>query len=195
MGLDHVFFFGFQLLKPNGNFCRIYNQCHWWKSLGIPSPELWLAIGSVQKFWCRNHSDSNQKNGEKWGRHAKILLESLEVTHISHFFQWKDHPNRSTPPFVWFPKAMYSMSVEERMGPGGLDPVEVFESLPAELQECILAAFLRFFFLLPAVEKGIKYIEMGTIIFCFGGVCIKLQTYNAWAFQQDQLVRVPIWST
>ena len=33
-------------------------------------------------------------------------------------------------------EAMYSMSVEERMGPGGLDPVEVFESLPAELQEC-----------------------------------------------------------
>ncbi|CAK8996338.1 unnamed protein product [Durusdinium trenchii] len=33
-------------------------------------------------------------------------------------------------------EAMYSMSKEERMGPGGLDPVEVFESLPAELQEC-----------------------------------------------------------
>eukprot|EP00913_Durusdinium_trenchii_P008029 g7528.t1 len=34
-------------------------------------------------------------------------------------------------------EAMYSMSKEERMGPGGLDPVEVFESLPAELQECL----------------------------------------------------------
>lgn len=33
-------------------------------------------------------------------------------------------------------EAMYSMSKEERMGPGGLDPVEVFESLPVELQEC-----------------------------------------------------------
>ena len=65
------------------------------------------------------------------------------------------------------------------MGPGGLDPVEVFESLPAELQECILAAATFFCFPLPAVGKGIKYIEMGTIIFCFGGVCIKLQTYNA----------------
>jgi len=33
-------------------------------------------------------------------------------------------------------EAMYSMSKEERMGPGGLDPVEVFESLPEELQKC-----------------------------------------------------------
>jgi len=33
-------------------------------------------------------------------------------------------------------EAMYQMSVEERMGPGGLDPVEVFESLPEALQEC-----------------------------------------------------------
>mmetsp|Transcript_17711 Transcript_17711/g.41173 ORF Transcript_17711/g.41173 Transcript_17711/m.41173 type:complete len:326 (+) Transcript_17711:93-1070(+) len=33
-------------------------------------------------------------------------------------------------------EAMYQMSVEERMGPGGLDPVEVFESLPEKLQEC-----------------------------------------------------------
>lgn len=32
--------------------------------------------------------------------------------------------------------AMYEMTPEERKGPGGLDPVEVFESLPAELQEC-----------------------------------------------------------
>jgi len=33
-------------------------------------------------------------------------------------------------------EAMHSMSKEERMGPGGLDPVEVFESLPEELQTC-----------------------------------------------------------
>merc|ERR1712176_202674 len=33
-------------------------------------------------------------------------------------------------------EAMYTMSEEERRGPGGLDPVEVFESLPKELQEC-----------------------------------------------------------
>lgn len=33
-------------------------------------------------------------------------------------------------------EAMYSMSKEERMGPGGLDPIEVFESLPEQLQEC-----------------------------------------------------------
>eukprot|EP00928_Gymnodinium_smaydae_P002542 TRINITY_DN10914_c0_g1_i1.p2 TRINITY_DN10914_c0_g1~~TRINITY_DN10914_c0_g1_i1.p2 ORF type:complete len:334 (+),score=130.95 TRINITY_DN10914_c0_g1_i1:93-1094(+) len=33
-------------------------------------------------------------------------------------------------------EAMYSMSKEERMGPGGKDPVEVFEALPKELQEC-----------------------------------------------------------
>lgn len=32
-------------------------------------------------------------------------------------------------------KAMYSMSREERLGPGGLDPVEVLESLPQDLQE------------------------------------------------------------
>jgi len=31
---------------------------------------------------------------------------------------------------------MYKMSAEDRRGPGGLDPVEVFESLPANLQEC-----------------------------------------------------------
>jgi cell division cycle protein 37 len=30
--------------------------------------------------------------------------------------------------------AMYTMSKEERLGPGGLDPVEVFESLPEALQ-------------------------------------------------------------
>lgn len=33
-------------------------------------------------------------------------------------------------------EAMHSMSKEERMGPGGLDPVDVFETLPEELQEC-----------------------------------------------------------
>jgi len=33
-------------------------------------------------------------------------------------------------------EAMYSMTKEERKGPGGLDPVEVFESLPEELQNC-----------------------------------------------------------
>eukprot|EP00929_Paragymnodinium_shiwhaense_P001213 TRINITY_DN101434_c0_g1_i1.p1 TRINITY_DN101434_c0_g1~~TRINITY_DN101434_c0_g1_i1.p1 ORF type:complete len:322 (-),score=108.48 TRINITY_DN101434_c0_g1_i1:257-1222(-) len=33
-------------------------------------------------------------------------------------------------------EAMYEMSKEERMGPGGLDPVEIFESLPVGMQEC-----------------------------------------------------------
>eukprot|EP00930_Biecheleria_cincta_P099080 TRINITY_DN90734_c0_g1_i1.p1 TRINITY_DN90734_c0_g1~~TRINITY_DN90734_c0_g1_i1.p1 ORF type:complete len:328 (-),score=95.35 TRINITY_DN90734_c0_g1_i1:120-1103(-) len=33
-------------------------------------------------------------------------------------------------------EAMYSMTKEERMGPGGLDPVEVFESLPEAMQTC-----------------------------------------------------------
>eukprot|EP00933_Yihiella_yeosuensis_P044430 TRINITY_DN39554_c0_g1_i1.p1 TRINITY_DN39554_c0_g1~~TRINITY_DN39554_c0_g1_i1.p1 ORF type:complete len:325 (+),score=99.34 TRINITY_DN39554_c0_g1_i1:77-1051(+) len=33
-------------------------------------------------------------------------------------------------------EAMYSMTKEERMGPGGLDPVDVFESLPESLQAC-----------------------------------------------------------
>lgn len=35
-------------------------------------------------------------------------------------------------------EAMYDMTEEERkkMGPGGLDPLEVFESLPEQLQEC-----------------------------------------------------------
>merc|ERR1719277_1005843 len=33
-------------------------------------------------------------------------------------------------------EAMYQMSEEERKGPGGLDPVEVFESLPEALQNC-----------------------------------------------------------
>jgi len=33
-------------------------------------------------------------------------------------------------------EAMYQMSEEERKGPGGLDPVEVFESLPEKLQAC-----------------------------------------------------------
>jgi cell division cycle protein 37 len=33
-------------------------------------------------------------------------------------------------------EAMYTMTPEERKGPGGLDPVEVFESLPTEMQEC-----------------------------------------------------------
>jgi len=33
-------------------------------------------------------------------------------------------------------EAMYDMKVEDRKGPGGLDPVEVFESLPQALQEC-----------------------------------------------------------
>jgi cell division cycle protein 37 len=33
-------------------------------------------------------------------------------------------------------EAMYTMTEEERKGPGGLDPVEVFESLPVEMQNC-----------------------------------------------------------
>lgn len=33
-------------------------------------------------------------------------------------------------------EAMYEMTKEERMGPGGLDPVEIFEGLPPAMQEC-----------------------------------------------------------
>jgi cell division cycle protein 37 len=33
-------------------------------------------------------------------------------------------------------EAMYSMTPEERKGPGGLDPVVVFESLPEDMQTC-----------------------------------------------------------
>jgi len=33
-------------------------------------------------------------------------------------------------------EAMYTMTPEERKGPGGLDPVEIFESLPTTLQDC-----------------------------------------------------------
>jgi cell division cycle protein 37 len=33
-------------------------------------------------------------------------------------------------------EAMYDMPLEQRKGPGGLDPVEVFESLPPQLQDC-----------------------------------------------------------
>jgi len=33
-------------------------------------------------------------------------------------------------------EAMYDMKREDRLGPGGLDPVEVFEALPEELQNC-----------------------------------------------------------
>lgn len=33
-------------------------------------------------------------------------------------------------------EAMYMMSPEKRRGPGGLDPVEVFESLPESIQQC-----------------------------------------------------------
>lgn len=33
-------------------------------------------------------------------------------------------------------EAMYTMTLEDRKGPGGLDPVEVFESLPVEMQDC-----------------------------------------------------------
>merc|ERR1712096_164829 len=32
--------------------------------------------------------------------------------------------------------AMYDMKPEDRQGPGGLDPVEVFESLPPLMQKC-----------------------------------------------------------
>lgn len=33
-------------------------------------------------------------------------------------------------------EAMHEMPLEQRMGPGGLDPVEVFAELPVELQDC-----------------------------------------------------------
>jgi len=33
-------------------------------------------------------------------------------------------------------EAMYQMTPDQRRGPGGLDPVEVFESLPQQLQDC-----------------------------------------------------------
>mmetsp|Transcript_55519 Transcript_55519/g.107073 ORF Transcript_55519/g.107073 Transcript_55519/m.107073 type:complete len:651 (+) Transcript_55519:109-2061(+) len=46
---------------------------------------------------------------------------------------WSDPANRSsTVPLV---DAMHRMSREERMGPGGLDPAEVFPTLPEVLQE------------------------------------------------------------
>lgn len=70
--------------------------------------------------------------------------KSFKSIHLSLF--------TAPPSLCLVPKAMYSMSVEERMGPGGLDPVEVFESLPAELQECILAAAT--FFLFSAACRG-----------------------------------------
>lgn len=73
------------------------------------------------------------------------------------------------------------------MGPGGLDPVEVFESLPAELQECILAAFFLLCCLDPVEKKskGINYIEMEAIfLFFWGGVesNLKLRMQIEWSF-------------
>ena len=40
---------------------------------------------------------------------------------------------------------------QKRLGPGGLDPVEVFESLPDV--SCILLSFISFIFILNMMEK------------------------------------------
>jgi len=47
------------------------------------------------------------------------------------------------PQAVPLVEAMYTMSKEERQGPGGLDPVEVFESLPVELQDCFKSGDIK----------------------------------------------------
>merc|ERR1712151_662134 len=58
----------------------------------------------------------------------KELIEKIEPTEVP-----AEHLTYEQVPLV---EAMYIMSPEERKGPGGLDALEVFESLPPAMQEC-----------------------------------------------------------
>mmetsp|Transcript_41859 Transcript_41859/g.126715 ORF Transcript_41859/g.126715 Transcript_41859/m.126715 type:complete len:325 (-) Transcript_41859:119-1093(-) len=53
-------------------------------------------------------------------------------------------------------EAMHQMSKEERMGPGGLDPVEVFETLPESMQQCFKTGDVD---MLKQVAQSMDHVE------------------------------------
>jgi len=66
---------------------------------------------------------------------VKKQEQEQEATEAAASSEEVPEPEEDLQP-VSLVEAMYSMSKEERMGPGGLDPVEVFEGLPVEMQNC-----------------------------------------------------------
>lgn len=53
-------------------------------------------------------------------------------------------------------EAMHEMTKEERMGPGGLDPVEVFETLPESMQQCFKSGDVE---MLKKVAQSMDHVE------------------------------------
>lgn len=53
-------------------------------------------------------------------------------------------------------EAMHQMSKEERAGPGGLDPVEVFETLPESMQQCFKSGDVE---MLRKVAQSMDHVE------------------------------------
>mmetsp|Transcript_2792 Transcript_2792/g.7754 ORF Transcript_2792/g.7754 Transcript_2792/m.7754 type:complete len:325 (-) Transcript_2792:165-1139(-) len=53
-------------------------------------------------------------------------------------------------------EAMYEMNKDDRLGPGGLDPVEVFESLPESMQQCFKAGDVA---MLKQVAQNMDHVE------------------------------------
>jgi cell division cycle protein 37 len=82
----------------------------------------------VDAFVDRIKNRAVEKKKEEAEREAQAEAEAAELA--------QNGEDDEEPEKVLLVDAMRKMAKEDRMGPGGLDPVEVFDSLPPALQEC-----------------------------------------------------------
>mmetsp|Transcript_22133 Transcript_22133/g.56383 ORF Transcript_22133/g.56383 Transcript_22133/m.56383 type:complete len:325 (-) Transcript_22133:96-1070(-) len=95
----------------------------------------------VPRFFERFEGDASKAAFQEGVDHFKnqliqraIVKKQEEAKEEAEAAEEEQQPEDAQP--VSLVEAMYTMTPEERKGPGGLDPVEVFESLPETLQNC-----------------------------------------------------------
>mmetsp|Transcript_1168 Transcript_1168/g.4060 ORF Transcript_1168/g.4060 Transcript_1168/m.4060 type:complete len:326 (+) Transcript_1168:103-1080(+) len=96
----------------------------------------------VPRFFERFEGDASKAAFQEGVDHFKnqliqraIVKKQEEAKEEAEAAEEEQQPEEDAQP-VSLVEAMYTMTPEERKGPGGLDPVEVFESLPETLQQC-----------------------------------------------------------
>mmetsp|Transcript_39330 Transcript_39330/g.112767 ORF Transcript_39330/g.112767 Transcript_39330/m.112767 type:complete len:326 (-) Transcript_39330:84-1061(-) len=96
----------------------------------------------VPRFFERFEGDASKAAFQEGVDHFKnqliqraIVKKQEEAKEEAEAAEEEQQPEEDAQP-VSLVEAMYTMTPEERKGPGGLDPVEVFESLPETLQHC-----------------------------------------------------------
>lgn len=91
----------------------------------------------VPRFFERMEAEkSNDAFMEGVNHFAKQIIERAKVKKIEEAEAAQQEQELEDAKPVSLVEAMYEMTPEERTPPGGLDPVEVYESLPVALQEC-----------------------------------------------------------